>query len=90
MVETPYGRTFGMPNAFWGCLFYPVLFAVVLVTWLAALDRTVLLALSVAMVSVSMYLTWGLLRLKTVCAVCIAVHIINLLFLALVLLEHRS
>ncbi|MFQ6616419.1 MAG: vitamin K epoxide reductase family protein [Fidelibacterota bacterium] len=87
IVDTPYGRTFGRPNAFWGCLFYPVLFVVVLATGWMDLNPTVILAFSIGMVSVSLYLLWGLFRLNTLCRVCMAVHTVNFLFFGLVVIE---
>lgn len=89
IVDTPYGRTFGRPNAFWGCLFYPFLLVIVAITFGMNLEPTFLLIFSVAIVTVSAYLSWGLIRLKAVCRVCIAVHILNVLFLGVVLVVLR-
>lgn len=87
LVDTSYGKTFGRPNAFWGSLSYPVVLVGVVMTDLMELGPTLLVAFSVAMASVSVYLSWGLVRLKTVCRVCIAVHTINFLFLVLVVID---
>ncbi|MFQ6676311.1 MAG: vitamin K epoxide reductase family protein [Fidelibacterota bacterium] len=87
IVDTPFGTTFGKPNAFWGSLAYPVLFGLSVVSFLTEAAHAFLLPFSLAMVTVSLYLVWGLIKLRTACRVCIAVHTINFLFFLLIILD---
>ncbi|MFQ6674491.1 MAG: vitamin K epoxide reductase family protein, partial [Fidelibacterota bacterium] len=84
VAETSYGKTFGKPNAFWGSLFYPVLFLAVIAEDLAGLEPWIVFTLSTASVGGSLYLTWGLYRLRVLCRVCMATHATNVLFFIIV------
>lgn len=80
ITDTPYGRLLGQPNAFWGSLFYPFLLLTVVFTMIFDIGFDLLVFLSAVSLFLSLYLIWGLIQLRTLCRVCIAVHIVNFLF----------
>ncbi len=81
LVETPYGTILGRPNAFWGTLYYPFLVLVIAAAALDTVDVGVLVGLASLAMIISLYLLWGLYRLRTACPVCFATHAVNLLIL---------
>lgn len=83
LVETPYGKIIGKPNAFWGALFYPLILVLLISVAFGKLASASLLILGAFSLTMSFYLVWGLYRLRTPCPVCFATHAINLLFLIL-------
>ena len=85
ITDTPYGRLLGQPNAFWGCLFYPLLLLVVVLTVVYDAGFDLLVFLSAVSLFLSVYLIWGLIQLRTLCRVCIAVHVVNFLFFAVLM-----
>ena len=83
LVETSYGRILGKPNAFWGNLYYPFMLIVIGFSGAGLIDRSFLLIPALFAMILSLYLLWGLYRLRTPCPVCFATHTVNLLILIL-------
>lgn len=81
LVETSYGTIIGRPNSFWGTLYYPMLILVIAATAFDAVDVSILVALASLAILISLYLLWGLYRLRAACPVCFATHAVNLLIL---------
>ena len=83
LVKTPYGRILGKPNAFWGDLYYPFMLIVIGFSGAELIDRSLLLISALFAMFLSLYLLWGLFRLRTSCPVCFATHTVNFLILIL-------
>ena len=83
LVETSYGRIFGKPNAFWGNLYYPFMLIVICFSGGQLIDKSLLLIPALFAMMLSLYLLWGLYRLRTSCSVCFATHTVNFLILIL-------
>ena len=83
LVETPYGRILGKPNAFWGDLYYTFILIVIGFSGAELINRSLLLFPALLAMILSLYLLWGLYRLRTPCSVCFATHTINFLTLIL-------
>ncbi|MEE9166209.1 MAG: vitamin K epoxide reductase family protein [Candidatus Neomarinimicrobiota bacterium] len=79
ITDTPYGSLMGKPNAFWGCIYYPTLFGAVVSMEILDAASWVTLYLSVASLAMTGYLVWGLIRLRVICRLCVAVHVVNVL-----------
>lgn len=78
ITDTFYGKTFGQPNALWGSYYYPlVVLAVILIQRGFSPIAFLIIPATIAFLS-SLYLLWGLYKLKTVCKVCLAVHVVNI------------
>jgi len=84
MVETPYGRILGKPNAFWGNIYYPFILIVIGFSGTELIDRSLLLIPALFAMILSLFLLRGLYRLRTPCLVCFATHTVNFLILILV------
>lgn len=78
IVDTSFGTTLGKPNAFYGTLFYPVYFLLLILTAHGHINPLFPLAVAVVTVLAGVYLTYGLLKLKAACAVCLTAHGLNL------------
>lgn len=96
VVQTPFGRVFGIPNSLLGILYYvlmmiwamagrPISFEFQLGTMSYSISFTnVLIALGAMTVVLGFYLTYALRRILRVdCPFCCAAHAINLLLLVL-------
>lgn len=89
IVDTPYGRILGKPNAFWGTVFYPFLLVLIMATALFKLDPWILFYLSLAVFLLTLYLIWGLLVLRVLCRVCIFIHAVNILFFLILVVSGK-
>ena len=83
LVETTYGRILGKPNAFWGNLYYPFILIIFGLSGAELIDRSLLLIPVLFAMILSLYLLWGLYRLRTLCPACFATHTVNFLILIL-------
>ena len=80
IVETPYGRTLGQPNALWGLWYYAGLLVLVGLTGMeVGVFSFILVDVTFITFLFSLYLMWGLYRLRVTCRPCLTVHLINLL-----------
>ncbi len=83
VVETPRAKLFaGVPNALFGCLYYP---ALAVVTWSTTAAVPLLLALTVSALAAatSLYLAYSLLFVtKRSCPFCWSAHLVNLALVA--------
>ena len=83
IVDTKYGRIFGVPNAQLGFYF---LFFYALILIGVALDMVnsiIPIYLGILTIFLAIYLVFGLIRLKKTCPICISVHLLNLLIFIL-------
>lgn len=83
IAETSYGRIGGVPNALSGQAVYGLLFLLAAGRSLfgAVVDPWIR-ALSIVLILASLYLLWGLYRLRVLCSACLAAHAANgLIFL---------
>jgi uncharacterized membrane protein len=91
VVQTPYGRVFGVPNSLLGAVYY-----LLLILWALAAPRVpavgwVLIAASVGTVMFGFYLIYSLRRkLYVDCPLCYAAHAINAVLLVLLILAKGS
>jgi len=80
IVNTPYGRTLGQPNAFWGLWYYAGLLVLLgLTASQVGVYSFILVDVAFVTFLFSLYLMWGLYRLQVTCRPCLTVHLINLL-----------
>ena len=83
LVGTPCGRILGKPNALGGNFYYPFILIVIGFSGAELIDRSLLLIPALFAMMLSLYLLWGLYRLRTPCPVCFATHTVNFLILIL-------
>ncbi len=77
IVETKYGQIFGLPNALWG-IFVLLGYAIILICIsLGYIDPNISLYIGGFIVAISIYLIFGLIRLKVPCRICLFVHFLN-------------
>ncbi len=78
IMDTHFGKTFGVSNAFWAIWYYLLLFGLVLTELtLGWPGHFVLFVLTLLAMARSVYLIWALYILKVACNPCIAAHVIN-------------
>ena len=85
LAETVYGSILGKPNAYWGMLYYPMLISIAILVVTDLLDIFTLVVLASFASMLSLYLLWGLYRLRARCTICFATHISNFLILMTVI-----
>ena len=78
IVDTKYGRVFGVSNAFVGTIFLFVHSIVLICTYFEILSNIYPFFMSLASTSIGVYLVSGLVKLKVKCNICITVHAINM------------
>lgn len=78
IVDTKYGRVFGVSNAFVGAIFLLVHSIVLIFNYFEIISSFYPFFMSVASTSIGVYLVYGLVKLKVKCNICITVHIINI------------
>ncbi len=84
VLFTRYGSLFGAPNSLFGVMYY----ILVVVAGFLPLLRTWLLPVSVIVVLLSLYLAYILIaRLKVICMLCFASHLINIAVASLLLIR---
>ena len=79
IVDTKYGRIFGASNAQLGFYFlfiYALFLIGVAVNWV---NPIIPLYLGILTIFLSVYLVFGLIKLKKSCPICISVHLLNLI-----------
>jgi len=90
ITETIYGSTFDQPNAYWGCFYYPGLILAVLLIQEGFFPFSLLLIPASIAVMFSIYLLWGLYRLKTVCRICLLTHSLNIIVFIIILVSRGN
>ena len=81
IVESKYGQIFGLPNALLG-IFVLIGYAIILVgTSLDYINQNIPLYIGCLLVSIGIYLIYGLIRLKVTCRICLLVHFLNVIIL---------
>lgn len=89
VVDTPYARVLGLPNAVYGMAWYALVLASALAPgpFVAAGGRPALVAVAALTVLLSAYLAWALLaRLRVACVLCFLGHGVNVAIAALLAL----
>ena len=77
IVETKYGKIFGLPNALWG-IFVLLGYSIILICIsLGYIDSNISLYIGGFIVAISIYLIIGLIHLKVTCRICLFVHFLN-------------
>ena len=77
IVETKYGKIFGLPNALWG-IFVLLGYSIILICIsLGYIDSNISLYIGGFIVAISIYLIIGLIHLKVTCRICLFVHLLN-------------
>ncbi|MBT3217198.1 MAG: vitamin K epoxide reductase family protein [Candidatus Marinimicrobia bacterium] len=78
IVETPFGKMLGRPNAEFGIIFFPVYAVLLIFTSFGYVNPIIPLSAAILTVVVGTYLSYGLIRLNVLCRVCVTVHLLNL------------
>ncbi len=79
IVETPFGKIFGRPNAAVGIVFFPAYAILLVLTAHGHVNPILPLFISIITVFAGMVLTYGLIKLKVLCRICMTVHLLNLI-----------
>jgi len=85
LVSTKYGNIFGHPNAFWGMLYYSMILLFIFLAILGLKIKYVFFIFSLVAILLSIYLIFGLYKLKINCRICITTHLLNFLIIFLTL-----
>ena len=81
IVESKYGQIFGLTNALLG-IFVLIGYAIILIgTSLNYINQNIPLYIGCLIVSIGIYLIYGLIRLKVNCKICLFVHFLNAVIL---------
>ena len=81
IVESKYGQIFGLTNALLG-IFVLIGYAIILIaTSLDYINQNIPLYIGCLIVSIGIYLIYGLIRLKVNCKICLFVHFLNAVIL---------
>ena len=86
LVLTKYGNIFGHPNAFWGMIYYSIIILFIFLAILSIKISYIFFIFSLLAFLLSIYLIFGLFKLKVNCPICITNHII--IFLMIFLTSH--
>jgi uncharacterized membrane protein len=87
IVDTKYGRIFGISNALAGTIFLFSQTVVLVCTYLNLISNHYAFFMSLVSVSLGAYLIYGLIKLKVKCNVCITVHAINMIVFTMQLMN---
>ena len=87
IVDTKYGRIFGISNALAGTIFLFSQTIVLVCTYLNLISNHYAFFMSLVSVSLGAYLIYGLIKLKVKCNVCITVHAINMIVFSMQLMN---
>ena len=79
IVDTPFGKILGRPNAEFGIIFFPAYAILLIVTGFGYINPILPLSISIFTGFVGMVLTYGLIKLKVFCRICMTVHFLNLI-----------
>ena len=81
IVESKYGQIIRLPNALLG-IFVLIGYAIILVgTSLDYINQNIPFYIGCLLVSIGIYLIYGLIRLKVTCRICLVVHFLNAIIL---------
>ena len=83
LVSTKYGKILGQPNAFWGMIYYSWIIMLIFLTIFGIRIDYSFFLFSLISILLSIYLIFGLLKLRINCKICIATHCINFLMFLL-------
>lgn len=83
LVSTKYGKILGQPNAFWGMIYYSWIIMLIFLTIFGIRIDYSFFLFSLISILLSIYLIFGLLKLRINCKICIATHCVNFLMFLL-------
>jgi len=76
IVDTRYGRLAKLPNSIYGSIVFPVYALVLLMSGFQFIPAVIPMIIGIITSIISIYLIYGLVRLKTFCPLCFTVHLI--------------
>lgn len=77
VVDSPYGRHFGIANAAFGTPFMVLYAVLIFLTGINLITVNVPLYIGGITVVAGLYLVYGLIRIKTNCRICYTIHFLN-------------
>lgn len=86
VIDTTFGRHFGVPNAALGTPFMTLYAVLLFMTGNGLISKTVPLTLGVITLLAAAYLIYGLRKIKTHCRICYTVHFLNVVIFMLQLI----
>jgi len=87
IVDSRYGRILGQSNSFWGIFYYSGLIVLLAIHFFFGIPSLQWIVIITAISFLfTVYLMWGLYRLRIICRTCLGVHTVNLMIFLIILI----